>query len=294
MEHVSLPVEVPLRLAATLRPLTGPWGRFDGEGWWRAVRTADGCATIHLRRPRQDTVEARVWGPAAPAVAGRLADWVGLHDPAEAFRPPEGPVAELHRRRRGMRFGSTAAVTEAAVLAVVGQKVTGKEAWRSLRALSRVFGDPAPGPVEGLWTSPDPERLAVAYHQLHPLGVERRRAETLLRVARAAARLDRLAAAPPGAARRVLERIPGVGEWTSAETVAVSHGDPDAVSVGDYHLKHLVVWHLTGRPRGSDEEMLQLLEPFRPHRGRVIRLLETLGWAPRFGPRMPLRSFAGF
>jgi 3-methyladenine DNA glycosylase/8-oxoguanine DNA glycosylase len=91
-----------------------------------------------------------------------------------------------------------------------------------------------------------------------------------------------------------LERVPGVGQWTSAETVAVSHGDPDAVSVGDYHLKHLVVWHLTGRPRGSDEEMLELLEPFRPHRGRVIRLLETLGWPPRFGPRMPLRSFAGF
>jgi 3-methyladenine DNA glycosylase/8-oxoguanine DNA glycosylase len=77
-----------------------------------------------------------------------------------------------------------------------------------------------------------------------------------------------------------------------AETVAVSHGEADAVSVGDYHIKNTVAWHLTGRPRGSDEEMLELLEPFRPHRGRVIRLLETAGWAPRFGPRMPLRSVA--
>ena len=76
-----------------------------------------------------------------------------------------------------------------------------------------------------------------------------------------------------------------------AETVAVSHGDADAVSVGDYHLKNVVAWHLAGRPRGTDEEMVALLEPFRPHRGRVIRLLETLGGAPAFGPRQPLRSF---
>jgi 3-methyladenine DNA glycosylase/8-oxoguanine DNA glycosylase len=72
----------------------------------------------------------------------------------------------------------------------------------------------------------------------------------------------------------------------------VSHGDSDAVSVGDYHLKNIVAWHLAGRPRGTDEEMLALLEPFRPHRGRVIRLLETVGHAPVFGARMPLRNIA--
>jgi hypothetical protein len=39
--------------------------------------------------------------------------------------------------------------------------------------------------------------------------------------------------------------------------------------------------------------MLELLEPYRGHRGRVIRLLEAGGiTAPRFGPRMPLRSIA--
>jgi hypothetical protein len=36
--------------------------------------------------------------------------------------------------------------------------------------------------------------------------------------------------------------------------------------------------------------MLELLEPYRGHRGRVIRLLEAAGiTAPRYGPRMPLR-----
>ena len=52
--------------------------------------------------------------------------------------------------------------------------------------------------------------------------------------------------------------------WTSAETVVVSHGDTDAVSVGDFHHKNEVAWHLTGRPRGTDEEMVKLLEEFDP------------------------------
>ena len=39
--------------------------------------------------------------------------------------------------------------------------------------------------------------------------------------------------------------------------------------------------------------MLELLEPFRPHRGRVIRLLEAAGIAaPKFGPRMAVNEFA--
>jgi hypothetical protein len=47
-----------------------------------------------------------------------------------------------------------------------------------------------------------------------------------------------------------------------------------------------------GPPRGTDEEMIAVLEEFRPHRGRVMRLLSTLGHAPAFGPRMPIRSIA--
>jgi hypothetical protein len=65
--------------------------------------------------------------------------------------------------------------------------------------------------------------------------------------------------------------------------------------VGDYHLPHVVTFALTGRPRGTDEEMLQLLEPYRGQRGRVQRLLEISGiWPPRFGPRMPLRRIQRF
>jgi 3-methyladenine DNA glycosylase/8-oxoguanine DNA glycosylase len=80
--------------------------------------------------------------------------------------------------------------------------------------------------------------------------------------------------------------VPGIGIWTAAETAQRAFGNPDAVSVGDYHLPNMVVHLLTGRPRGTDEEMLQLLEPWAGQRQRVMRLVEATGvGAPRFGPR---------
>ncbi len=88
----------------------------------------------------------------------------------------------------------------------------------------------------------------------------------------------------------MLGSFDGVGEWSVAKTLEVSHGDPDRVAVGDFHFKHMVVHHLTGRDRGTDEEMLELLEPFRPNRGRVIRLLHHLGHEPKFGPRTSPRD----
>ena len=93
-------------------------------------------------------------------------------------------------------------------------------------------------------------------------------------------------------ARARLTALPGVGEWSAAEVAIRALGDADAVSIGDYHLPNLVSWLLAGEARGTDQRMLELLEPYRGHRGRVLRLLEVAGRpAPRFGPRMPLRHF---
>jgi 3-methyladenine DNA glycosylase/8-oxoguanine DNA glycosylase len=129
-----------------------------------------------------------------------------------------------------------------------------------------------------------------AYHELH---VEKRRADLLRRVASDHERISGLSSVPSAEAAAVLETYPGIGEWTVAKTLTPSHGDPDRPEVGDFHLKHMVTYHLTGRPRGTDDQMLELLEPFRPHRGRVTRLLHTLGHEPKFGPRMAARDITG-
>ena len=283
-----VPIDVPLDLKRTLAPLGG---RFDADGWWRATRTPEGPATLRLERVGAG-IRATAWGSGADWVLEHVPRWIGLHDEPEALVTDHRIVGPLARRHRGMRFGATRLVFEALVVGIVSQKVAGKEAGMSLRHLWRRFGDPAPGP-NALQLSPDPERLADApYWEYHPLGIERRRAEVLRRVAADHRRIERLADASSTDAQRWLQRYRGVGVWTAAETVAISHGDPDAVSVGDYHHRHIVTWHLTGRPRGTDEEMLRLLEPFRPHRARVVRLLTTLGHEPAFGPRMPLRRIA--
>jgi len=186
------------------------------------------------------------------------------------------------------------AVFEAAMATIIEQKVPGADAARSWRAVVRTLGDPAPGPPIGLVVPPDPELIArTPYHAFHPLGLERRRAETLRRAGASGRRLAEAAAMPLDAARRRLDALPGLGPWSAAEIAIVALGDADAVSMGDYHLPHQMSWALASEPRGSDERMLELLEPYRGHRGRVLRLLFTAGIeAPRYGPRLPLRNVA--
>nr|BFE68784.1 hypothetical protein GCM10020092_020850 [Actinoplanes digitatis] len=171
--------------------------------------------------------------------------------------------------------------------------MTGIEAHRAYRAMMRHFGELAPGPA-GLLLPPDPEAVAATpYWAFHPFGVEQRRTQALLRAALVADRLDRCA--DSAEATRRLTAIPGIGPWTAAEVVRTSYGDADAVSVGDFHIPNTVAWGLAGEARGTDERMLELLEPFRGHRGRVCELLALGGIsAPKFGPRMPIRSFARF
>ncbi len=230
------------------------------------------------------------WGDGANVLLARLEDITGLNDDPTEFETDHPIVSELHRRNPGRRFGKTSLVFDALVVAICGQKVTGTEAAAALKGLHRKFSEPAPGP-SGLRLPPDPTQMASApywdYHQIH---LEKRRADVLRRVAADAVEINKLAAKPSESAGAVMERFRGIAEWTTASTVAVSHGDTDAVPVGDFHIKHTVVHHLTGRDRGTDEEMLELLEEFRPHRGRVVRLLHTLGHAPAFGPRSTPRD----
>jgi 3-methyladenine DNA glycosylase/8-oxoguanine DNA glycosylase len=283
---LRIPVEVPLDLKATLRPLHG-W--FADDGWWLTARTRHGPATLRITRTREELV-GEAWGEGAPWLLERLGSMAGLEDDPAGFTTEDPLVGELHRRNPGWRFGRTGLVFDALIHAICGQKVTGQEGMAAARGLRELFGEPAPGP-RAMRLPAAPEQMAAApywvYHEIH---LEKRRADVLRRVAASVADIDRLADVDVGLAAERLATLPGVGIWTVAKTLSVSHGDPDQVEVGDFHLKHMVVHHLTGRPRGTDGEMLELLEPFRPHRGRVTRLLHTLGHEPSFGPRLAPRD----
>jgi len=288
VESRSIPLERrPLDLRRTLRPLHG---RFANDGWWLAARTPDGPGSLRVRRTRDELI-GEAWGEGAGWMLGRLDSIAGLHDEPAVFETDHPVVSPLHRSHPGDRFGRTELVFPALLVAICGQKVTGQEAARAMRGLIREFSAPAPGPHPGLRLGPDPDAMAEApYHRFHPLHLEKRRADLIRQVSRDAARIEALSGSDPSAAAAHLQSFSGIATWTTAKTLEVSHGDPDQVAVGDFHFKHMVVHHLTGRDRGTDEEMVELLEPFRPHRGRVIRLLHLLGHEPSFGPRLSPRD----
>jgi 3-methyladenine DNA glycosylase/8-oxoguanine DNA glycosylase len=201
----------------------------------------------------------------------------------------------LWRRYAGLRVIRTGRVFEALVPAVLEQKVTGREARGAWRWLVNRYGEPAPGPgPAGLRVCPPPAVWRrIPSWDWHRAGVDGNRSRTIIAAARVADALERTLALGSGPeVEAALRTVPGIGIWTAAEIAQRAHGDADAVSVGDYHLANHVGWALTGH-RVDDARMLELLEPYRPHRFRVTRLIELgVPRPPAFGPKMSVRSYA--
>ncbi|MFT7582081.1 MAG: 3-methyladenine DNA glycosylase/8-oxoguanine DNA glycosylase [Myxococcota bacterium] len=212
---------------------------------------------------------------------------LGLHDNAEDFAPQHDVLREAHKTYRGVRLGRGWPVMATLVRVICGQKVTSVEAQRSWRSLCYTLGEPAPGPHPELRLAAHPKVLAgIPEYGYRPHGIDRQRAEVILRACQVAHRLRRVAAMPAVEAAKFLVKVRGIGPWTAWGTVEQTHGHADGVLIGDYHIPNLVCWALAGEPRGDDARMIALLEPYRGHRMRVVRLLErTVGHAPRYGPR---------
>ena len=293
---VAIKVPAPYDLGRTLAPQHrgggDPQMRVDGSAIWRACRTPVGTATVRLAPcPSAGEVRASVWGAGGPWLLDHLPGLLGTDDAPDEWTPRHPVLRELNSRLRGVRLGRTGLVLEALVPSVLEQKVTSAEAWRSWRELLRRFGERAPGPLP-LRLPPSPARLsALTSWEWHGAGIEQKRALTIRSAALRAARLEEGVTLGSAVMRKRLESLPGIGVWTSAEVAQRALGDPDAVSVGDYHLPGLVGLTLAGR-RTDDEGMLELLEPERPYRYRATRLIELGGVRPaRRGPRMPVRNY---
>lgn len=287
--RLPFPIDVRRTLWGVRRGRSDPTCRFADDGLWRASRTADGPATIRLVVD-DDQVMATAWGEGADAALDAVPALIGCDDDDGDFSPTHPVVARLWRDHAAVRVPRSGAITEMLIKVVLEQRVTTFEARRSQAQLAAKWGEAAPGPVD-LMLPPDPKVLAgVAYYDLHVLGVEKKRADTVRRVAANAHRLDGLANVAIDEAYARLQAIPGVGAWTAAETALVALGDPDAVPVGDANLPNQVTYALTGTAVNDDDAMLEALAPFAGQRGRVIRLIGAGGiqaprTAPKYSPR---------
>lgn len=271
-----------------------PTYQIDGERHWRGIRTPEGPATlVAWSRPTLGEVHAEAWGPGAAWILDAVPGLLGADDDPAGFDPQHPVLAELFRRYGALRLGRSGLVMESLVPAIIEQKVTGQEAFAGFRMLVHRFGERAPGAGADrrLWVQPAPAtvRTVPSWEWLR-MHVDHARSRTVVTATRVADALERTTTVDHEEAARRLTSIPGIGRWTAAETLQRSHGDPDSVSFGDYHVAKDIGWALTGEPF-DDDQLEEFLEPYRPHRGRVQLLVAVAGLRrPRHGARMAPRT----
>ncbi len=269
---------------------------------WLAFTTPAGPATLGISQ-RGTELHVRSWGSGAeqaledaPALLGLHDDWSHFDSPAFAQTLPHR-VQEARRRNQTMRLPTTGRMVDALIPAILEQKVTTLEAVRAYTALLRKYGSRAPGagldpdmPATLMVAPTVAQWAAIPSWDWHRVGVGPQRSDTVQRMLRSASGLERLRTLPAAVAGEKMQTIPGIGIWTSAEVTQRTHGDADQVSVGDYHLAAYVGWALAGKAV-DDSTMLELLEPWRGHRQRVVRMLQMSGFRkPTFGPRMTVQD----
>jgi 3-methyladenine DNA glycosylase/8-oxoguanine DNA glycosylase len=286
----------PCSVAQVLGPLRhgggDPTYRTTPDGaHWRATRTPAGPATVRIQaRPSEGTVIGSAWGPGSGWALETMPRLLGADDDPSGFEPLHPPVAEAWRRRSHWRIGASDLVFETLLPTVIEQKVTGQEAFAAYRTLVWRFGEPPPETpgAPRLMLQPTAEQVrAIPSWEWLKLPVDGGRSRPLVAAARVADAFERTATREPDLLDRRLRSVPGLGVWTSAEVRQRVLGDADAVSFGDYHVARNIGWALLGRII-DDDELEELLEPYRPHRGRVQQLAQAA--PPRRGPRMAPRT----
>jgi 3-methyladenine DNA glycosylase/8-oxoguanine DNA glycosylase len=275
-----------------LGPYDPSFRRIEQRGW-RTVRWIDGSLCTVTLACGSALLGVRLDGPeeALAAVGEEHARaLLGLDDAAGWSLAARDPLRPYVQGKPGLRLVRAFWLYEGAVNAVLSQRVSWREAVENWQRLCRRFGEER----DGLFSCPSPGRLlALSYAELASCGIEARRAIALKG---AAERLRRLPAAdlPAGEVERLLQGCRGIGPWTRTLLRAQFWGDADAVPLGDYGLPALVCAALAGERGGTDERMLELLEPYRGERFRAIRYLWTdrAPWRRR-GPRLPVGQALG-
>jgi len=242
--------------------------RVDERGYARTVAAGDGHIIIRVRPiDDEDALELHVRG-APPAMLLQLSSAARCMfdlaaDPARialAFRS-EPLLAELVKRRPGLRIPGAWDPFECTVRAILGQQVS-VAAGRTLAArLVARIGRPIAG-EEGLThVFPSPADLATA--DLNDLGITGMRVVALRALARAVADGELGFEATTEDVCASLAALPGIGGWTAQYVALRALFEPDAFPASDLVLRRMAA---AGGPPLTTRTLGARAEAWRPWR----------------------------
>ena len=175
-----------------------------------------------------------------------------------------GPLAE---RNPGLRVPGSFDEFEMSVRAILGQQISVLGARTLTGRIAAQFGSPiqiSPGSVNYLF--PSASRMAlVSVDQICQLGIIRRRAETIIALAKAISS-GKLRLEPgnlvEGTLRQLL-KIPGIGEWTAQYLAMRALSWPDA-------FPHTDLGIIKALGEKNPRRVLELTEKWRPWRAYAV------------------------
>lgn len=296
----TLPTNGPYDLEATLWLMSmgkgNPCLQMEGPQAARiAVNTPAGPTAMHVRH-EGDQLHIEATGEGAKWMQPHLVSYLGVD-----FEPPR--IAGLRKLRqlaydwRGLRLVRMPTVYTSLVQIVLQQLISYRDACYGWRKLVQRYGTPVPG-QDDLHYPPLPSVLAKLHsHHFIECGVLPMHGKRIVEVSRAVERIE--AAWNTSNADDALQRtsqllldLPGIGPWTVGLLRGAALGDVDAEVRDDYSMPKFVRYFFEGPEflasgaEATDEDMLELLEPYRPHRFYVLTLINKGGdHPPRRGPR---------
>jgi 3-methyladenine DNA glycosylase/8-oxoguanine DNA glycosylase len=202
----------------------------------------------------------------------QLAKLDSLDDGVLSFVPQHPVLKRLVLAFSGLRLLAVPWLFDVAAGAVLQQRVSFAEACSGFKRIALRHGTRGPG---GGMCFPTAARLAaLPTFELEALGIDIKRARALHALAKEEPFRSFLhIGVERSVLRQRLARVHGIGPWTTEMILGFGTGDPDAVPLGDLHLPELVCRVLANEPAGTDARMLEVLEPYRGQRFRVVRLL---------------------
>ncbi|MCI4678002.1 DNA-3-methyladenine glycosylase 2 family protein [Rhodoblastus acidophilus] len=186
----------------------------------------------------------------------------------------DATLAPLVAHRPGLRLPGAWDGFEMAARAILGQQVTVAGAARLAARLTERFGEKLRC-ADPVLTRVFPEPAALAEADLAGLGLTRARAESLKKLAAAAAVNPHLfsAALSLEEAQSALRALPGVGDWTAQYIAMRLLREPDAFPAADIGLRRALADRDGARP--TPKTLLARAENWRPWRAYAAQHLWT-------------------